>query len=419
MLLYDIAALLGFDGTAIEILEGVEVSGVRPDLIVFRIGRFVGAIEAKQPLKKSQTVESISGELYDQLMHLRTVYRCPTPIVVLSTWNTWQAFWLNDDASNAMAAAKPQIQQQQQQTWEGADEGEQQNATLLHTPTKQSAQATKRKTSPPANVIKSPSKLLRPTSVAEESASDSDEEELLKREVRHSQEYKFDGTEADSVIHLLTAVIRKLAIVKITPVKAYMQDLDASACLVHPESFQWKSIKRKSGLNFTKSIDAKTESFYIWEDLGEGSFGRVFLVSAKTSHRVGVVKMIKPTIGHSANSSAARKLLLENEAKNWKLVYANTYAKDVRVVTLDKEPALLMPWFQTPKPDEREALLPKVRKCLQEHFVGNQLKHGDVAWRNVMCDKDRVVLVDLDSVDMESDDTWLNVAMDKLEAKLQ
>jgi hypothetical protein len=108
---------------------------------------------------------------------------------------------------------------------------------------------------------------------------------------------------------------------------------------------------------------------------------------------------------------------LEREAKSWSVVYGDRYFSQVRVVILDGEPALLMPWFETPSVDERKELLSAVRTCLTQDFVASGLKHSDVAWRNVMRCGKQVVMVDLDSVSTETNSDWVDTAIKQLEAK--
>jgi hypothetical protein len=258
-LLLDIAEMLGYPDEAIEILQEVKVAGVRPDLvIVFKIGRFVGAIEVKQPFASGQTSAKISGEIFDQLMHLRTVYCCTTPLVVLSTYDMWQVFWLNDPPSNNVAASAPTLVEKENEpspprSPRSPRVGRLEEGKMLaffKTPTKQCERAQDDETSPPPNAFKSPSKTLRRRRDVSIEEGEGEEEEELKRELCHSEEYLYNGIDTKSVIHLLCAVISKLAHVQLLEVASCDGNLEAYACLTHRESFQWKHVKRKTGLSF-------------------------------------------------------------------------------------------------------------------------------------------------------------------------
>ena len=98
-----------------------------------------------------------------------------------------------------------------------------------------------------------------------------------------------------------------------------------------------------------------------------GVAGRAFLVSSK-NRRVCVVKCF-----FSKDKSNA-----EIELRNWTVVYGKTYP--VRIQKLLTHNCLLVRYFSFISPELRRLYLPKVRKCLQQSFVCNQMKHNDVKW---------------------------------------
>lgn len=72
----------------VTIREEVEVMRNRPDfMLIFVNGHPIGSIEGKQPGKDAMEHKNILGEVYDQLMHLRSIFRVNTPFAILTCYN--------------------------------------------------------------------------------------------------------------------------------------------------------------------------------------------------------------------------------------------------------------------------------------------------------------------------------------------
>ena len=84
----------------------VEVMRNRPDFMVIVVnGHPIGTVKGKQPGEEAMHHGNILGEVYDQLQHLRSVFRVDVPFAVLTSYNEWRICWLDDDESNERASS--------------------------------------------------------------------------------------------------------------------------------------------------------------------------------------------------------------------------------------------------------------------------------------------------------------------------
>ena len=83
----DILEALGIRGK-VTIRAEVEVMRNRPDFMLILVnGHPIGTIECKQPGKDAMEHPNILGEVYDQLMHLHSIFRVNTPFAILTCYN--------------------------------------------------------------------------------------------------------------------------------------------------------------------------------------------------------------------------------------------------------------------------------------------------------------------------------------------
>ena len=86
MVIVDILEALGIRGK-VTIRAEVEVMRYRPDFMLILVnGHPVGTIEGKQPGKGAMEHPNILGEVYDQLMHLHSIFRVDTPFAILTCY---------------------------------------------------------------------------------------------------------------------------------------------------------------------------------------------------------------------------------------------------------------------------------------------------------------------------------------------
>ena len=101
MVIEDILEALGIRGK-VTIRAEVEVMRNRPDFMLILVnGHPIGTIEGKQPGKDAMEHPNILGEVYDQLMHLHSIFRVNTPFAILTCYNQWRVCWLHKTDSIA------------------------------------------------------------------------------------------------------------------------------------------------------------------------------------------------------------------------------------------------------------------------------------------------------------------------------
>ena len=370
----------------------VEIKRNRPDFMVIRIsGHPIGTIKGKQPGSDAMHHGNILGEVYDQLLHLRSVFRVDVPFAILTSYDEWRVCWLDNEKSNDRAS-RDAIPHPDPDLMPDKRMGSSKSSDSPPTP------------EPPAT----PSR-MNAIGALQKTDDSADAEAVVGND---DEPRIFCGTRVfrwnDSELPLLLAsVIRKMMLSR-------QETFPLVLRLASETSSIWKKAPEWKSLDFSLCISARVKTFFIWEDLGTGAEGKAFLVSGGTKGAVGVLKFF-----FKDAEIQARK-----EESRWKSVYSHlpVVAESLRVTTVMDQVALLMPWFQTPcrTPETLDA----VAKTLKEDFRANGFRHGDVAWRNVgvyHADGElRAIVFDMQSVEpCEADVDWVTPALVSLATKLE
>jgi hypothetical protein len=382
-------------GEKVTIREEVEVMRNRPDFMLILVNGYpIGTIEGKQPGKGAMDHPNILGEVYDQLMHLYSIFRVDTPFTILTCYEQWRICWLDKKDSNASDKLPESFPYQ--------------------TPVKQSQELVNA-----VNVMnlgdKAPSPEPPPTPSRErgigrlqevDDAESDSMEEKLDDETR-----TFCGSAVMKWHDRLLPVVLASVIKKMMLARQFAEPTVLR--LANETTFAWKKAPPQSSLNFDLCISGAVKMFFLWEDLGHGADGRAFLVSGGTKGAVGVLKFFYTD---PQNKSQHEELM-------WKEVYSHLFpvANSVRTVEVMGQTALLMPWFQCPK--RTQSSLDAVEKTLREDFMEKGIRHDDVAWRNVGVYSDngqtKAVMFDMQKVHFKKkQEDWVESAVAALSQKL-
>lgn len=91
---------------------------------------------------------------------------------------------------------------------------------------------------------------------------------------------------------------------------------------------------------------------------------------------------------------------LNAEMEFWKKIYPQ-YAKGIRVVTLNKKHALLLPHFDRPSKRDDD-VVKAIETTLRKDYAAKGFYHDDVRWRNIGIRRDQeglqAVVFDMESV---------------------
>jgi hypothetical protein len=123
--------------------------------------------------------------------------------------------------------------------------------------------------------------------------------------------------------------------------------------------------------------------------------------------------------GESAEDQLTRHTMeLEAEKKMWKEIYPSVSSK-IRVATLNKKPALLLPHFDHPKDRKDPVVVAAIRRTLEEDYFNKGLTHGDIAWRNIGIRREgavvSAVVFDMETVKREKPEQgWVDLRMQEL-----
>jgi hypothetical protein len=103
----------------------------------------------------------------------------------------------------------------------------------------------------------------------------------------------------------------------------------------------------------------------------------------------------------------------------WTNIYPE-YAAGIRIVTLNKKPALLLPHFD--HPSKHDNVLQAIEKTLRTDFEARGWYHGDLWWRNIGIRRSengvRAVVFDMESVKRVSEMTDKKPDTDWVAAKI-
>ena len=218
---------------------------------------------------------NILGEVYDQLMHLHSIFRVDTPFAILTCYNQWRICWLNEPDSITRAGMEKLPE-----------------PSLYQTPVKQKQEL--------VNTFedmklgdKSSSPQPPPTPSRKRGVGVLQEVDVVESDVENDlgtddEARTFCGTNVmewndRSLPVILASVIKKMMLAR--------QGAEPTVLLLANETTSaWKKAPQQASLNFHRCISGAVKNFYFWEDLGRGADGRAFLVSGGTRGAVGVLK---------------------------------------------------------------------------------------------------------------------------------
>jgi hypothetical protein len=398
----DILESMGVRGK-VTLRAEVEVMRTRPDFMLILInGHPIGTIKGKQPGLVAMSHPNILGEVYDQLMHLHSIFRVNTPFAILTSYEEWRICWLNHQDSNELAVLDklpPSISYQTpvKQKQELGNASEDMNLGD-ETPSPQLPPTPSRKRG-----------VERLQEVVDDDDAESDVEGISDDKIRN-----FCGTvvmkwDDKSLPGVLASVIKKMMLAR--------QGAEPTVSrLANETTSAWKRAPPHSSLKYNLCIAGAVKNFFLLEDLGHGADGRAFLVSGGTKGAVGVLKFFYADPDKKA----------QREENMWKKVYSHLLpvVKTVRIVQVMGQSALLMPWFQCP--ERTKSTLDAVEKTLREDFMAERICHGDVAWRNVGVYSDdgqtKAVVFDMqtvhDFVQNKDEEDWVKSAVAALSKNL-
>ncbi len=183
------------------------------------------------------------------------------------------------------------------------------------------------------------------------------------------------------LIAMLCSALHKMAASPIEPVQ--LVDRTRPYILLDQEEWTWTTLELKKGirperfLNYSRMPTSAAGRFLLLRDLHGGADGRVWMVCT-TSGLLGVIKFGQPREGEDRDQ---RRQRLEAEGAVWRQVWQQ---KDVRVVTLAREPALLMPYVE-PVESMEAALRPSEAavRAAAAQMANAGYRHLDLDWRHV------------------------------------
>lgn len=395
----DVILALGID-RQVKLRAEVEVMNVRPDFtLIYVNGHPIGTIEGKQPGNIAMSDLNILGEVYDQLMHLHSIFGVDNPFAILTSYEEWRICWLNTDSSNEVAAMKQlPAALAVYSTPIKAQKSDQLTTSLVGLKLEDGSPE------PPPTPSRARGIELLPK-------VDDESEEEEKISAGDDDERKFCGTDViswdnESLPYLLASVVKKMML-------ARRRGNPSIVRLANETTSIWKRVPMHSTRQFHLCISKGVKRFYLWEDLGHGADGRAFLVSGGTKAAIGVLKFFFKSAERAA----------KHEAEMWQSVYSGlACVATVRVAQVMGHAALLMPWFQVP--ERTEKTLKAIETTLKIDFAAKGYRHDDVAWRNVGVYTEtgqlKAVVFDMKRVSAaDHEEDWVTPAVESLRRKLE
>jgi hypothetical protein len=188
-------------------------------------------------------------------------------------------------------------------------------------------------------------------------------------------------------------------------------------------SYYWKAFSARDGFkpDWTRMPKKTAKSVFVVKGFSSSSKSRVFLACTETG-AVCVIKTIRRgSVETEKSVHDAMQKKLQKELDCWKKVYPEF--KDVRILTLNNIPSLMLPHFDSPKDRKEVAVLEAIEATLRRDYDKNQLVHRDIAWRNIGIrrsgDKVEAVVFDMESVEekVDSESDWVAKAMTELKKR--
>lgn len=183
------------------------------------------------------------------------------------------------------------------------------------------------------------------------------------------------------LITVVCSALHKMSASPIEPVQ--LVDRARPYILLDQEEWTWTTLELKEGvrterfLQYSRMPTKAATRFLLLQDLHGGADGRVWMVCT-TSGLLGVIKFGQPREGEDRDQ---RRQRLEVEGEVWRQVW---HQQEVRVVTLAREPALLMPYVK-PVESMDAASRPSdaaVQAAAQQMAFAGYC-HLDLNWRHV------------------------------------
>jgi hypothetical protein len=226
-------------------------------MLILVNGHPIGTIEGKQPGDVAMSHLNILGEVYDQLMHLHSLFRVKTPFAILTSFEQWRICWLDTAESNKLARAQ-----------------ELHAPSPYETPVKPKKDVAD-KDEPSPQPPPTPSRGIDVGQLRDVDVVGSSEEE----NVVDAKDREFCGTNVlswdDKTLPFqLASVIKKMMIAKQDTKPAVLRYANATKSA-------WKRAPSFDELDFDLSISARVKCFFLWEDLGHGADGRAFLFQSQ------------------------------------------------------------------------------------------------------------------------------------------
>ena len=363
----------------------------------------VGVCEVKRPGKHIMNSPYIFGQIYDYMLRLRTFHGLKHVFGIVSTYEQWRLFWLEDCCDAAISTVLPSNNPDSAASNSfSSSPSVQAPYSLPHlipvsalltsasasssfsspTPISCSASGNDTKDDPPSEEGKE----------EEQEDAESDEAELIESSKLDDATRILCGTAIIEWNHrnlplILCSVLHKMAASPVSQVQ--LVDPMRPYIIIDSNQWYWATVYFNSGctsrhsfLNYSKMPTRKANKFILLRDLHGGADGRVWMVCTEAG-LVGVLKFGQ--FRERETDLAAVKARLEQEAKIWVTVWKQPH---VRVISLAGDYALLMPYIE-PIPLEvnhspiRSPLLDSaVHSAVQQMAVAGYC-HLDLHWRHV------------------------------------
>ena len=376
---------------------------LRPEITVVKAyGVPVGVVAVKRPTKGILDNRTVLGELYDYMKQVVNFYGLKEVFGIVTTYQEWRVCWMENADSVKLAETTPV---------EDAEESEPQ------TPVKEAGE--KDKTSPVGQTPSKKSFTVHKLDLQGKDEEDTDEEDTVDKVEKDTAERTMKSTRVwsvdENVFNLVGSALWKM---NETSMDVSRIGEGQMVIQVTEETFFW--CKRPKAAAIDKLQWARVpraKNVLLLEDLGVGRSGRVWLVCS-ASGLVGVLKFSVVT-GMGERLEDLRKKHVETELEGWKEIYPDL-GKMCRVQKFAGHWALLMPHLCAPK--RNEASVNRIEQTLRKHFVEKNLKHEDVAWRNIGMYRDEAghdvcIVLDLERVTTSKSGDWVNDAIAELREK--
>jgi hypothetical protein len=387
------------------LLSEVQIFWIRPDIYIVATASGIpkGVVEVKKAGEIAMTNKFIAGEVFDHMMHLRSLFGVRQVFGILTSYDEWRVCWLPDDESNELAVAESLPE-----------------APVFETPTKAKTGPSEIASKDDSPTLVSPSKHIAAhdcrvlddeNDVAEEEEED---QEVVERALSGSAIWKRKDADDGALFRFVSSILIKMYRSSLvnrdlspgTPVEGIIR-------VVTPTSYLWKNVKLERGLQWDKYPRQGVGRFYIWDDLGHGMDGRALLASTAG----GAVCVLKFFFSKAKEDDMQTKA--ERERQRWHCIYPE-YKVHVRVVKLADRPVLMMPHFASP--NRTTNVVEGVRKALHESFDAEGWVHADVKWRNIgLRQNGQPLLYDLGCIEKKNihkHKDWIEKACESLKTKL-